>query len=224
MTGHSPSIYERFVKRALDILLSVVALVVLSPILVVTAVLVRVKLGSPILFKQIRPGRRNSETGEEELFKLFKFRTMTDRRDEEGNLLPDSQRLTPFGKALRSTSIDELPELINILKGDMSLVGPRPLATVYLPYYTPEEHHRHDVRPGLTGLAQVMGRNSISWEEKFSYDLEYVDELSLKTDLLIIIQTVIVVLRRSDIGQGENHPGSLHEIRSNAVGGTKSRD
>lgn len=208
MNNHKPyGPYERFFKRPLDCFLSVIALVFLFPIIVFVALLVRIKLGSPIIFTQERPGRN------EKIFKLYKFRTMTNKKDEKGNLLPDSVRLTPFGKILRSTSLDELPELINIFMGDMSIVGPRPLATVYLPYYTKKEHRRHDVRPGLTGWAQVNGRNSISWEKKFKYDLEYIDNISCLFDLKIIFLTVKKVFVREGIGQGEKHPGSLHELR-----------
>ena len=178
-------------KRCLDFLLSLCGIVVLSPILAVLAVLVRVKLGSPVLFHQERPGRH------EKIFKLYKFRSMTDEKDADGNLLPDEVRLTRFGKLLRSTSLDELPELFNILKGDMSLIGPRPLLVRYLPYYTEEERHRHDVRPGLTGLAQVNGRNALGWEDRFRYDLDYVNHISLGLDLKIIGMTVGKVLKRS---------------------------
>lgn len=183
--------YKKWLKRWLDFLLSLCGIVVLSPILVVLAVLVRVKLGSPVLFHQERPGRH------EKIFKLYKFRSMTDERDAEGNLLPDEVRLTRFGKLLRSTSLDELPELFNILKGDMSLIGPRPLLVRYLPYYTEEERHRHDVRPGLTGLAQVNGRNALGWEARFRYDLDYVNHISFGLDLKIIGMTVGKVLKRS---------------------------
>ncbi len=183
--------YKKWLKRWLDFLLSLCGIVVLSPILVVLAVLVRVKLGSPVLFHQERPGRH------EKIFKLYKFRSMTDERDAEGNLLPDEVRLTRFGKLLRSTSLDELPELFNILKGDMSLIGPRPLLVRYLPYYTEEERHRHDVRPGLTGLAQVNGRNALGWEDRFRYDLDYVNYISFGLDLKILGMTVGKVLKRS---------------------------
>lgn len=183
--------YKKWFKRWLDFLLSLCGIVVLSPILVVLAVLVRVKLGSPVLFHQERPGRH------EKIFKLYKFRSMTDERDAEGNLLPDEVRLTRFGKLLRSTSLDELPELFNILKGDMSLIGPRPLLVRYLPYYTEEERHRHDVRPGLTGLAQVNGRNALGWEDRFRYDLDYVNYISFGLDLKILGMTVGKVLKRS---------------------------
>ena len=183
--------YKKCFKRCLDFLLSLCGIVVLSPILAVLAVLVRVKLGSPVLFHQERPGRH------EKIFKLYKFRSMTDEKDADGNLLPDEVRLTRFGKLLRSTSLDELPELFNILKGDMSLIGPRPLLVRYLPYYTEEERHRHDVRPGLTGLAQVNGRNALGWEDRFRYDLDYVNHISLGLDLKIIGMTVGKVLKRS---------------------------
>lgn len=193
--------YQRFFKRFFDVILSLCALVVLSPVLLVTAVLVRVKLGSPVIFHQDRPGKN------EKIFRLYKFRSMTDQRDEEGNLLPDEVRLTKFGRVLRSTSLDELPELWNILKGDMSIVGPRPLLPEYLPYYTEEERRRHDVRPGLTGLAQVMGRSFLTWEEIFSYDLEYVSRISLARDAEIVFRTAGKVLRRTgiaDVSGGEH--------------------
>ena len=184
--------YRHFFKRFFDIVLSFCALVVLSPVLLVLAILVRLKLGRPVVFRQERPGK------DEKIFQLCKFRSMTDQRDGNGELLPDEVRLTKFGKALRSTSLDELPELWNILKGDMSIVGPRPLLVKYLPYYTEEERKRHDVRPGLTGLAQVNGRNFITWEETFAYDVEYVQNVTLLEDLKIIFQTVVKVLRRAD--------------------------
>jgi lipopolysaccharide/colanic/teichoic acid biosynthesis glycosyltransferase len=185
--------YKRFVKRCLDFLLSLIALIILSPVLLIVAILVRCKLGSPIIFKQQRPGLH------EKIFCMYKFRTMTDAKDEQGNLLPDEVRLTKFGKALRSTSLDELPELFNILKGDMAIVGPRPLLVQYLPRYNERQHHRHDVRPGFTGLAQVNGRNSISWQEKFEWDVKYVEHVSFAMDVKIICKTVGVVLHRSGI-------------------------
>ena len=194
--------------------LSGFSLVVFSPLLIIVAVLVRLKLGSPIFFRQPRPGKIDRSTGKEKIFKIFKFRTMTDERDADGNLLPDTVRLTKFGRFLRSTSLDELPELINIFLGDMSIVGPRPLAVLYLPYYTNKERHRHDVRPGLTGWAQVNGRNSISWENKFKYDLEYVEKMGFFFDIKIIALTAKKVFVREGIGQGEQHPGSLHEKRA----------
>ena len=200
--------YRRYIKRLLDLILSACALVVLSPVLLVIAILVRWKLGSPVIFCQERPGK------DEKIFKMYKFRSMTDARDEDGNLLPDEVRLTKFGRLLRSTSLDELPELWNILKGDMSIVGPRPLAAVYLPYYTKEERRRHDVLPGLTGLSQVKGRNSLTWEEKFAYDLEYVRHVTFLGDLRIILQTVSKVIQREGIGQGEQAPVSLHLERA----------
>lgn len=185
--------YRHFFKRFFDFILSLLAIIVLSPVLLITALLVRSKLGSPVIFKQERPGKN------EKIFTLYKFRTMTDEKDEEGNLLPDEIRLTRFGKLLRSTSLDELPELFNILKGDMSIVGPRPLLVSYLPYYTEKEKHRHDVRPGLTGLAQVKGRNYIAWDERFKIDVEYVENLSFVLDIKIIFETVSIVLKKSDI-------------------------
>ncbi|MCM1385949.1 MAG: sugar transferase [Bacillus sp. (in: Bacteria)] len=183
--------YAKCIKRILDIILSLTAIIVLSPVLLILYILVRVKLGSPVLFKQERPGK------DEKIFTLCKFRTMTDKRDENGELLPDEVRLTKFGKLLRSTSLDELPELFNILKGDMSIIGPRPLLVRYLPWYTENERHRHDVRPGLTGLAQVNGRNALGWEDRFSYDLEYVNHCSFVMDMKIIMMTVGKVLKRS---------------------------
>ena len=180
--------YAKYFKRMLDFILSLIALIILSPILLIVAILVRIKLGSPIIFKQQRPGKN------EKIFTLYKFRTMTDNKDENGNLLPDSERLTKFGKFLRSTSLDELPELINIIKGDMAIVGPRPLLVKYLPYYTEKEKHRHDVRPGLTGLAQICGRNNLDWNERFEMDLKYVNSVSFKEDLIIIFKTISSVL------------------------------
>lgn len=183
--------YRKFVKRLLDILISLGGIVVLSPLLLVLWALVRLKLGKPALFTQERPGK------DEKIFRLCKFRSMTDERDERGELMPDEVRLTRFGKLLRSTSLDELPELFNILRGDMSLIGPRPLLVRYLPYYTEEERHRHDVRPGLTGLAQVNGRNALGWEERFAFDLEYVNHLTFGMDMRILGMTVGKVFARS---------------------------
>ena len=199
--------YRKYIKRWLDIIISLTALIVLSPVMLIVAVLVRCKLGSPVIFHQQRPGYH------EKVFKLCKFRTMTDARDENGELLSDEIRLTRFGKLLRSTSLDELPELWNILKGDMSLIGPRPLLVRYLPYYTEEERKRHDVRPGLTGLAQVNGRNNIDWDDRLRYDVEYVKKITFLNDLKIIFLTVKKVFIREGIGQGEQHPGSLHILR-----------
>lgn len=188
--------YRLFVKRLLDMVLSGLALIILLPVYLILAVLIRINLGSPVIFCQERPGRYGK------VFKLYKFRTMTDEKDEQGNLLPDEKRLPRFGRILRSTSLDELPELWNIFKGDMSLIGPRPLLVRYLPYYTEEEMHRHDVRPGLTGLAQVNGRNALGWEDRFSYDLEYVNNVSFAMDIRIIAMTVEKVLKRSDTLSG----------------------
>ena len=190
---HKAGFYERFVKRFLDIFLSGMALIILSPTLLVTAILVRVKLGSPVIFCQERPGK------DEKIFKLHKFRSMSDGRDENGDLLPDEERLTGFGKKLRSLSIDELPELWDIFRGKMSIVGPRPLLVKYLPLYSEEQHHRHDVRPGLTGCAQVHGRNLATWEEKFAYDVDYVDHVSFSLDVKIIFMTIRCVFAREGI-------------------------
>ena len=185
--------YCRVFKRLFDIVLSACALVALSPVLLAVAILVQTKLGSPVIFCQERPGK------DEKIFKLYKFRSMTDGRDEHGDLLPDEVRLTKFGKLHRSTSLDELPELWNILRGDMSIVGPRPLLVKYLPLYNEEQRHRHDVRPGLTGLAQISGRNAISWEEKFALDIQYVAHITFLNDVRIIFATVGKVFRRDGI-------------------------
>lgn len=185
--------YERYVKRLLDIIISLCGIIVLSPVYLILVILVKKKLGSPVLFTQERPGK------DEKIFKLYKFRSMTDARDEKGNLLPDEKRLPPFGKKLRSTSLDELPELFNILKGEMSIIGPRPLLVKYLPLYNDFQKHRHDVRPGLTGLAQINGRNAITWEKKFEYDVEYVNKISFGLDLRIFFSTVRAVLKREGI-------------------------
>ena len=190
-TGRDRAMYKNGAKRMLDMALSLCGIIVLSPVYLVLWVLIRCKLGKPVLFTQERPGKK------EKIFKLYKFRSMTDERDENGQLLPDEVRLTRFGKLLRSTSLDELPELFNILKGDMSLIGPRPLLVKYLPYYTEEERHSHDVRPGLTGLAQVNGRNALGWEDRFAYDLEYVEKCSLLMDLKVLRMTVGKVLKRT---------------------------
>ena len=188
--------YEKYIKRPLDCFLSFIAIVLLSPVLLIVTILVRVNLGSPVLFKQKRTGLNEKE------FSILKFRTMTDQKDEKGELMPDEVRLTSFGKKLRATSLDELPSLFNIFKGDMSIIGPRPLPIKYVPYYTEEEHHRHDVRPGLTGLAQVNGRNYVTWEDKFRMDLEYVTHITLLTDIRILVKTVAVVLKHDNIDTG----------------------
>ena len=185
--------YKKYIKRSLDFILSLTAIVILSPILLIVAIMVRCKLGSPIIFKQQRPGLQ------ERIFCMYKFRTMTDDKDNDGNLLPDELRMTKFGRILRSTSLDELPELFNVLKGDMAIVGPRPLLVQYLPRYNERQHHRHDVRPGFTGLAQVNGRNSISWQEKFEWDIQYVEQLSFIMDIQIIFKTLVVVLKKEGI-------------------------
>ena len=206
--------YKYFFKRLLDFVLSLLAIIVLSPVLLITAILVRSKLGSPVIFKQERPGKN------EKIFTLYKFRTMTDEKDEEGNLLPDEIRLTKFGKLLRSTSLDELPELFNILLGDMSIVGPRPLLVSYLPYYNEEEKHRHDVRPGLTGLAQVSGRNYIAWDDRFKKDVEYVNNQSFLLDVNVIINTIKIVLKKSDIATDTRTVDSnFAEERKAKIGG-----
>ena len=185
--------YRKYIKRLLDFILSLFAIIILSPVLLIVALLIRIKLGSPVIFKQKRPGLN------EKIFTLYKFRTMTDAKDEQGNLLPDEIRLTKFGKLLRSTSLDELPELFNILKGDMAIVGPRPLLVRYLPLYNEHQKHRHDVRPGFTGYAQCNGRNAISWEEKFDLDVYYTKNLTLFMDIKIIIKTIKIVLFREGI-------------------------
>ena len=185
--------YRKYIKRLLDFILSLIAIIILSPILLIVAILVRIKLGSPVIFKQKRPGLH------ERLFTLYKFRTMTDQKDEQGNLLPDEIRLTKFGKLLRSTSLDELPELFNILKGDMAIVGPRPQLVRDMVFMTNNQRKRHSVRQGLTGLAQVNGRNNITWEEKINYDLQYIDKITFINDCKIILNTILKVFKREDI-------------------------
>ncbi len=184
--------YKKFIKRFLDLILGLMALILLMPLMLIIYILVRVKLGKPAIFKQERPGK------DEKIFTLYKFRTMTDEKDENGNLLPDEQRLTKFGKMLRSTSLDELPELVNIIKGDMSIVGPRPQLVRDMVFMTDKQRKRHSVRQGLTGLAQVNGRNNITWEEKINYDLNYVENISFINDVKIILKTVIKVFKRED--------------------------
>lgn len=195
-TPHGP--YEKYIKRPQDFLCALLALIVLSPVLLVVALLVRTKLGSPVLFTQDRPGKDGR------IFKLYKFRSMTDERDANGNLLPDEVRLTSFGKKLRATSLDELPELFNMLRGDMSVVGPRPLLVRYLDRYNAHQARRHEVRPGFTGLAQVHGRNAITWEEKFDWDVKYVDHVTFLGDWKIIFETVKTVLKREGISGNQS--------------------
>ena len=205
----------KYIKRALDFCAALGAIIVLSPVLLIVALLVKTKLGSPVLFKQERPGMIDSKTGEEKIFTLCKFRTMTDERDENGELLPDEIRLTKFGKFLRSTSIDELPEFINILKGDMSFIGPRQLLVRYLPLYSEEQHRRHLVRPGLSGWAQVNGRNTVSWEEKFNLDVEYVEKMSFALDVKIFFMTIMSVLKREGISSETS--ARMEEFKGNKV-------
>ena len=205
--SHKKGIYEKYIKRPQDFLCSLLAIIVLSPVILVTAILVRIKLGSPILFSQDRPGKNGK------IFKLYKFRTMIDLRGENDELLPDELRLPKFGKSLRSTSLDELPELFNILKGDMSVVGPRPLLVQYLDRYNDFQARRHEVRPGFTGLAQVNGRNSISWDEKFAWDVKYVDNVTFLGDWKIIFKTIGTVLRRDGISSGSSV--SMEEFMGN---------
>lgn len=199
--------YRHFFKRFFDFVLSLIAIIILSPVYIIVAILVRVKLGSPVIFTQDRPGK------DEKIFKMYKFRSMTSETDEEGNLLPDEVRLTSFGKKLRSTSLDELPELFNILKGDMSIVGPRPLLVKYLPLYNDFQKHRHEVRPGLTGWAQVNGRNAISWEDKFRLDVEYTEKCSFFMDLKIFFKTISSVLKKEGISSETS--ATMEEFKGN---------
>lgn len=196
--------YALFFKRLIDVVASLMVLILFCWLYVILAILVRVKLGSPVLFKQDRPGKIDPKTGKEKIFRLYKFRTMIDDRDENGELLPDSKRLTHFGSWLRGTSMDEIPELFNILRGDMSLVGPRPLLVRYLDRYNEEQHHRHDVRPGLTGYAQAHGRNSVSWEDKFAMDVWYTRNVTFMNDIKIIIDTIKTVLEHEGISSAES--------------------
>lgn len=207
MQKHRAGFYEKYVKRMLDFLISLSAIVILSPIILITALLVKIKLGSPVIFCQKRPGK------DEKIFSMYKFRSMTDGKDENGKLLPDEIRLTDFGKKLRATSLDELPELFNILKGDMSIVGPRPLLVDYLERYNESQKHRHDVRPGLTGLAQANGRNAISWEDKFAYDVEYVNHVTFWNDLKIIFLTIGSVVKRDGINSATS--ATMEEFKGN---------
>ena len=200
--------YKKFFKRFFDIILSLIAIIILSPIYLIVSILVLIFMGWPILFKQSRPGKN------EKIFNMYKFRTMTNKKDKAGNLLPDEQRLPKFGKFLRKTSLDELPEMFCILNGSMSFVGPRPLLVKYLPYYTKEEHHRHDVRPGLTGWAQANGRNLVDWDERFKLDLEYVNNVSLKMDIKVILKTISIVLKHEGVTDGKTETMTfLDEVR-----------
>ena len=201
--------YANYVKRILDLMLSLIAVIICSPIFLVLFMLVRIKLGSPVLFTQERPGK------DEKIFRLYKFRTMTSQTDAHGELLPDDIRLTSFGKKLRATSLDELPELFNILKGDMSIVGPRPLLVKYLPLYNEEQRHRHDVRPGLTGQAQVHGRNAISWEEKFKHDVAYTRNVTFLNDCRIILATILKVIKRDGINSETS--ATMEEFRGTEI-------
>ncbi len=185
--------YKKYIKRILDIILSLIAIIITLPIFLIVGILILIFIGQPAIFRQKRPGKN------EKIFTMYKFRTMTNKKDEDGNLLPDELRLTKLGKFLRKTSLDEIPEFINILKGDMSFVGSRPLLVEYLPYYTEEEHHRHDVRPGLTGLAQVSGRNLLNWDDRFKKDIEYVNNITFKNDLKIAFKTILIVLKKEGI-------------------------
>lgn len=192
------NLYKNFFKRMIDIMVSVIALILLSPIFLLLSIVIKMKLGSPVFFSQERPGKNGK------IFKMYKFRSMTDAKDIEGKLLPDSERLTEFGRKLRATSLDELPELWNILKGDMSLVGPRPLLTTYLPLYNKFQKRRHEVRPGLTGLAQTNGRNKTTWDERFKLDVQYVDNITFVNDLHIILKTVFKVIRKEGVSSQES--------------------
>lgn len=207
---HKNKLYRFLVKRLLDFLISFIGIIVLLPVFIVVAILVKLKLGSPIIFKQKRIGYKEKE------FYIYKFRSMKNSKDSKGELLPDDKRLTKFGRLLRSTSLDELPEFFNILKGDMSIVGPRPLVTQYLPYFKDEERTRHSVRPGLTGLAQVNGRNAIFWEERFMYDIQYVQQMSLLKDIKILIKTFYIVFKKENIGErNQNASIDFNQYRIN---------
>lgn len=209
--------YERFCKRFFDAFFSTGAVIILSPLLLLLTILGAIEMKGNPFYIQKRPGRRDPKTRQEKIMKLIKFRSMTNEKDANGNLLPDKDRLNKYGRFIRATSLDELSSLINIVKGDISIVGPRPLAVKYLNYYTKEERHRHDVRPGLTGLAQVNGRNNLSWDEKFAYDLQYVDHISFVGDMGIVLKTVKKVFVHEGIGQGEEMPVSLHVERKDWI-------
>ena len=208
------NMYKNIIKRFFDILISALVLILFCWLFAILALLVRTKLGSPVIFTQQRPGKIDSKTGKERIFKLCKFRTMTDERDENGNLLPDKDRLTKFGKLLRSTSLDELPEFWNILKGDMSFIGPRPLLVSYLPWYTERERLRHTVRPGLTGLAQISGRNNLAWDQRFETDVKYVENLTFAMDVKIVFTTVKKIFVKEDVAEDTSvSEGNFAEIR-----------
>lgn len=213
---HKSGFYEKCIKRIIDIFCSLIVLLLFWWLYIIVALLVRAKLGSPILFKQPRPGKN------EKIFDMYKFRTMTDEKNKNGELLSDERRLTEFGKTLRATSLDELPEIFNILKGDMSLIGPRPLLVKYLPRYNEEQRHRHDVKPGLTGYAQVHGRNSVSWEEKFKMDVWYVNHISLGTDIKIILDTVKTVVKREGISSTSS--ATMEEFMGSQLKGTNRKE
>lgn len=222
MQKHKKEIYKKYIKRCLDFVLALTALVVLSPVMLITAILVRIKLGSPVLFRQQRPGK------DEKIFDMYKFRSMSNAKDENGKMLPDEKRLTSFGRKLRATSLDELPELINIIRGDMSIVGPRPLAIAYLPYYSDAEKHRHDVLPGLTGLAQVNGRTALNWDKRLEYDIEYIKHISLKLDIKIICLTIKKVFAKTDIvepgSQGDFHTYRICQLKENELNAAGNRE
>ena len=213
--------YALFFKRLIDILASLIVLILFCWLYVIIAILVRIKLGSPVVFKQNRPGKIDPKTGKEKIFCMYKFRTMTNESDENGELLPDSERLTSFGSWLRRTSMDEIPEFFNILKGDMSLIGPRPLLVKYLDRYSEEQRHRHDVRPGLTGYAQAHGRNAVTWEDKFKMDIWYVEHLSFVTDVKIIVDTTKAVLKRQGISSQTS--ATMEEFMGNHKGVVSKR-
>lgn len=204
MQKHKAGLYEKYIKRLFDIIGGLLVLILFCWLYGIIAILVKVKLGSPVLFKQDRPGKIDAKTGQEQVFSMYKFRTMTDGRDENGELLPDNLRLTGFGRFLRSTSLDELPEIFCIINGTMSVVGPRPLLVDYLPLYSERQRIRHCVRPGLTGWAQVNGRNAITWKEKFEYDIEYVEKISFSMDLKILFKTISTTLKREGINSSED--------------------
>ncbi len=204
MLKRKQGFYEKYIKRLLDIICSLLAIIVFCWLYMILALIVRVKMGKPVLFKQPRPGMIDSKTGKERIFDMYKFRSMTDARDKEGNLLPDEERLPAFGKMLRATSLDELPEAFNILKGDMSIIGPRPQLVRDMVFMTDEQRMRHTVKPGLSGLAQVKGRNAITWEEKFEWDLKYIKKISFIGDMMIILSTVVNVFKKKGITDGRN--------------------